>query len=147
MTARVVEQRLRLFLLGLAGFMCLGTVIELWLTEHIKEPIQLVPFILSGLGLMVVVAVFLRPGRSTIWALRIVMGLVTLGSLFGMYEHLEGNFNFALEIKPNAAVSATLWEALRGAAPLLAPGILALMALIAMAATYYHPVLGNRQDI
>jgi len=29
---------------------------------------------------------------------------------------------------------------------LLAPGIMALAALIALAATYYHPVLGKRPD-
>jgi hypothetical protein len=146
MTAKIIEGRLRLFLLGLAGFLCVGTAVELWLAEHTKELIQLLPFILCGLGLAVIVAVWLRPHRRTIWVLRIVMGLVTLGSLFGIFEHVEGNFNFALEIRPNLAMSEALWEAVRGAAPLLAPGILALTALIAVAATYYHPALGNRSD-
>jgi len=145
MTAKIIEGRLRLFLLGLAGFLCVGTAVELWLAEHTKELIQLLPFILCGLGSAVIIAVLLHPRRGTIWALRIVMGLVTLGSLFGIFEHIEGNFNFALEIQPNVAMSDALWEAVRGAAPLLAPGILALAALIAIAGTYYHPALGKRR--
>jgi hypothetical protein len=36
-----------------------------------------------------------------------------------------------------------LLEALTGAAPLLAPGVLALAGVLAIAATYYHPALGR----
>jgi hypothetical protein len=46
-----------------------------------------------------------------------------------------------LEMRPSAVWSDVWFEALRGAAPLLAPGILALAAIIAIAATYEHPAL------
>jgi hypothetical protein len=146
MTSKTVEGRLRLFLLSLSGFMSLGTIVELWLTEHTKEALQLLPFVLCGLGLAVVVAVLLRPQRKTIWTLRIVMSVIALSSLLGVYEHLKSNLEVVLETKPNLATMGALWEAIRGAAPLLAPGILALTAFIALAATYYHPALGNRAD-
>jgi hypothetical protein len=88
-----------------------------------------------------VVAVLVRPMRPTLWGLRAVMSLVGLGSLFGMYEHFEHNLEFALEIRLNAVFGDVWFEALRGASPLFAPGILVLAALLAIAATYQHPLL------
>ena len=146
MTAKIVEERLRLFLLGLSGVMCLGTLVELWLAEHTKQPIQFLPFILCGLGLAAVIAVLLRPSRSSIWTLRLVMGIAAFGSLIGVYEHIASNLEVVREVNPNLAWVDALWTATHGAAPLLAPGILALAALVAVAATYYHPALGNRAD-
>jgi len=39
-----------------------------------------------------------------------------------------------------------LIKAVSGGNPLLAPGILALAAIIALAATYYHPALVERRN-
>jgi hypothetical protein len=141
-----IEQRLRTFLLMLAGCMCVGTAVELFLAKHTEDLVQFVPFVLCGVGLIAVVAALLRPRRAMLMALRWVMGLLMLGSLFGMYEHLANNFAFELEMRPNAVWSDVWFEALRGAAPLLAPGILALAAIIAIAATYKHPALRRRHN-
>jgi hypothetical protein len=144
MTASLLEQRFRVFLLSIAAFLCVGTVIELWLTEHTAEPIQFVPFGLCALGFIVILAVLFRPTRATISTLRVMMGALMLGSLVGVYEHLMGNWEVVLETKPNLAAGEMFWEAVRGAAPMLAPGILVLVAVLALAATYYHPALGQR---
>ncbi len=120
---------------------CLGTIAELWLAGHTKQPIQFLPFVLCALGLAAVIAALLRPSRSTLWALRFVMGIAAFGSLIGLYEHITSNLEVVLEVRPNAAMLEALWEAMRGAAPLLAPGILALAAITAIAATYDHPLL------
>jgi len=141
MSTEIVVQRLRRFLLVLAGSLCIGTVVDLLLVEHRQDLVQFIPFILSGLGLIAVAAALFRPQRTTLRALQIVMVLNILGSLFGVYEHVEHNMAFALEIRPNTTTSAAFWAALSGANPLLAPGILALAAIIALAATYYHPAL------
>ena len=146
MTSKLIEGRLRLFLLGLSAAMCLGTIVELWLTEHTKESIQFLPFILCGLGLATAIAALLRPSRSTLWALRLVMGIAAFGSLIGVYEHIASNLEVVREVSPGLGLLEALWKATHGAAPLLAPGVLALAALVAMAATYYHPALGNRAD-
>ena len=145
MHTTTVEQRLRTFLLGLAGWMCIGTIVELFLAKHTEDPIQFLPFLLCGMGLIAVVAALWRPQRGILIALRGVMGLLMLGSLFGMYEHLASNFAFELEMRPSAVWSDVWFQALRGAAPLLAPGILALAAIIAIAATYAHPALVRRE--
>src|SRR5574341_367085 len=141
MTSKTVEERLRLFLLGLSGVMCLGTIVELWLTGHTKQLIQFLPFVLCGLGLAAIVAALLRPSRATLWALRLAMGVAALGSLIGAYEHITSNLEVVREVSPSLALVQALWKAAPGAAPLLAPGVLALAALVAMAATYYHPAL------
>lgn len=146
MGTTTVEQRLRTFLLALAGWMCVGTIVELFLAEHTEDAVQFVPFVLCGVGLIAVLAALRRPRRATLMAVRGVMGVLMLGSLFGMYEHLANNFAFELEMRPGAVWSDVWFQALRGAAPLLAPGILALAAIIAIAATYEHPALSHRQD-
>ncbi len=141
MSTTLVDAHLRRFLLGLTAFIFIGTVIELWLSDHTNETLQWIPFILSAMGFLAVGAVWLRPSRQTIRVLRGVMTLVALGSIAGIYFHLNGNFEFELEMRPGASATDVIMEALKGADPLLAPGILALAALLAIAATYYHPAL------
>jgi hypothetical protein len=145
MTSQIIEKRFRTFLLLLSGFMCIGTLVELWLEEHTESATQYIPFVLCGLGLLTIIFVLLKPQP---WSLRLLQGtmiLVGLGSFFGLYEHIEHNLAFELEIRPNAVASDVFFEALKGANPLLAPGILGLAALIALAATYYHPALVRRE--
>lgn len=143
MNAEIVVRRLRLFLLNLAAFILIGTVVELWFSDHLESPVQLIPFILCGSGLLAVTTVLVYPQRWSLLALRSVMGLVALGSLLGVFEHLEGNLAFELEIRPTATVWQALIAGLGGANPLLAPGILAVAAMLAIAATYHHPGLGG----
>ena len=144
MRSEILIGRYRKFLLLVAGFICVGAVVELWLEEHTGDPVQLIPFVLCGLGLVAIIVTLMRPRRTTVRILRIVMGAAIVGSLFGLYEHVEHNLEFALEIRPNAVPSDLVMEALGGANPLLAPGILALAAVLAIGATYYHPALQDQ---
>lgn len=141
MNGGVVEQRLRLFLLVLTAFVLLVTLVELVLEEHTEEALQWIPFVLCGLGLVSVVVALLRPQRSTLLALRVVMLLVVLGGVLGIGLHLVNNFAFELEIRASATPADVVIEALKGANPLFAPGILVFAALLALAATYAHPAL------
>ena len=142
-----VEARLRRVLFGLSAWLCGGTIVELLLAKHYKEPAQLVPFVLCSLGLIMVVAAWRRPRRASLLALRGMMGVLMVGSLLGVYEHLAGNLAFELEMRPSAVWSDVWFQALRGAAPLLAPGVLAVAGVLAIAATYAHPALAHRQDM
>lgn len=58
---------------------------------------------------------------------------------------MMSNLEVVQETQPTLAGLAALGKAAQGAAPLLAPGILALAASVAWAATYYHPTLGARR--
>lgn len=147
MVTDTIESRIRRFLLALAGFIFLGTLIELLLEEHTKETLQFVPFILCIAGFISIAAAFLRPEKQIFLILRITMLVTAVGGLFGMGIHLYTNFTFEQDIHPNAAVGDLILSTLKGAAPLLAPGILVFAALIALIATYYHPILGKREAL
>ena len=140
-----VEERLRGFLFILAGALYLGTIVELVLANHTKQAIQWLPFALCAAGLAAVAAAWLRPNRGTLWTLRIIMGTAAFGSLIGVYEHITSNLDVVRETKPALALWPAVWLAAHGAAPLLAPGILAVAACVAVAATYYHPALAAQR--
>jgi hypothetical protein len=114
------------------------------LEEHTQETLQYIPFVLCGIGLVSVIAALLNPQRATLLALRGVMALVGAGGVLGIALHLIRNLEFEQEIRPNAAIGDLLVNTLKGASPLLAPGVMVFAALLALAATYYHPVLGRR---
>ena len=138
--------RLRRFLLVLSILLFGGTAVELLLVKHWGDPVQLVPFALCGLGSIAALLALLRPRRATLLGLRACMGLVVCGSLFGIYEHLSNNIAFQREIKPNAPMADRLASAVAGANPLLAPGALAVAAALALAASYNHPALENKNE-
>ena len=131
-----VLSRLRRFLLVFSVLLLGGSLVELFLVEHTEDAVQLIPFALCGLGALSALAALFRPGRATLLALRACMLLVVAGSLYGVYEHVSNNLAFLREVHPNASGGEALWGALGGANPLLAPGILAAAAVLALAATY-----------
>lgn len=139
------EQQLRSFLLGVAAFIFIGTVAELYLLEHFEETKQWIPVILSIVGFSVSIAALWKPGRKLYLMLRWVMCFIALGSLYGMYLHFMGNFEFTLEINPSFSTAKAIWPAVKGSYPLLAPGILFLPAILAAAATYRHPVMEKQE--
>lgn len=141
MNAAIVLSRLRRFLLGFSALLFGGAVFELWLIDHMEDFVQLVPFALCGVGLLAVLAALFYPRRATVMGLRGWMGLVVLGSLFGTYQHVVNNLALQREVYPDAPTGEMVTATLGGANPLLAPGILAAAAALAIAATYYHPAL------
>lgn len=122
----------------------LGTLGDLIAIQHTQEPLQLVPFALCIVGLIAVAAALARPRRKTLLALRVLMVPLALGSLLGVWEHIENNVAFYLEVYGNGTTVQLVAEALGGRNPLLAPGMLALAAVLAAAATYYHPAFEKR---
>jgi hypothetical protein len=140
MSPAEVLLRLRRFLLVLSVLLFCGALVELWLVNHTEDLIQWLPFVLSIAGSLAALMVLFRPGRSSVQVLRVCMVLVALGSLFGIYEHVEGNIGFAREIQPNSPTFQLVMSGLRGANPLLAPGTLAVAAVLALSATYRDTV-------
>lgn len=129
--------------MGVAGFILLGTPVELLLVEHTEEFLQWIPFILSGIGLVALGWAWRFPGHTSLRTLRWTMLPIALGSLYGVYEHFIANYAFSAEIHPAYSMMENIWEALKGASPMMAPGILLLAALLAYASTYKHPALKN----
>jgi fatty acid desaturase len=145
MSTAEILRRLRLFLLLLSGMLFAGTILELFLVDHHQDAIQWLAFAFAGLGLLVTLAVLARRGRTTVTLLRWSMLLVMVGSLFGIYEHVSNNIAFEREIQPNATLNRLLWKGVAGANPLLAPGALAIAALLALAATYKYGITNGNE--
>ncbi len=141
MTDADTTGRIRRFLLGLTALIFALTPVELWLADHTGEPAQAIPFVLCGLGLAAVAGVLWRPVRWTLVALRGAMVLVAAGGVAGGALHLIGNVRFEQEIRPSATLVEAFLNGLKGVNPLLAPGLLVIAALIALAATYDHPAM------
>jgi hypothetical protein len=133
-TERAALGRLRRFLLGLAAALLIGTVAELVLTGHDEDAVQLIPFGLCAVGLAALLLHRLRPGRASVMGLRGVMVVTALGSLLGVAQHLVGNLELAREVRPDAGGIDLALATLTGGIPLLAPGILAVAAAVALAA-------------
>ncbi len=136
-----VLARLRRFLLAFSVLLLGGSLVELFLVEHTEDAVQLIPFALCGLGALAALAALFRPRRATLLWLRASMLLVVAGSLFGVYQHVSHNLAFQQEVNPSATTGELARGALGGANPLLAPGILAAAAVLALAATYRHESL------
>jgi hypothetical protein len=132
-TALATVHRLRTFLYLLAAVLFTGTIGELLMVGHDESRMQLVPFGLCLLGLVALGVAWRRPDRQQ---RRAAMVTIAAGSVLGVWEHLEGNIGFVHEVRPHAGTLEAFREGLGGAAPLLAPGILAIGAAVAIAATF-----------
>jgi hypothetical protein len=71
------------------------------------------------------------------------MFIFLLVGAWGVYLHLLGNVEFALERDPSLSGANLMWKALRGATPALAPGALAQLGLLGLLYAYKHPALGT----
>lgn len=145
MNTATVDTRIRTFMLILSGFALASTTAELWLQDHTQTPLQWIPWGLCALGLISLLAAFVRPGRATYLALRWSMVVVALGGMVGITIHLLENIEFQRDINANAQFGNYIIAALKGAAPLLAPGALTFAALLSIAAVYAHPLLTSKE--
>jgi ABC-type transport system involved in multi-copper enzyme maturation permease subunit len=139
MNDSIILSRLRGFLLVFAGIILAGALVELIFSGHYEEPLQLIPFVLCGLGLLAISLALLSTRRKSVRFLRISMGLVLLGSIIGTFIHITNNALFEMEIHPGLNLFQKVAAGLGGANPLLAPGILGIAAVLALAAVYGQP--------
>lgn len=146
MTSLSTEQQFRRFLLILSVVIFAGTVAELILVEHTNELLQYLPFLFSGLGILSALFILYHPSARAILVHRILMTVIFIGGVYGVVLHFLRNYDFHLEIQPNATTGEALIEALYGSIPLLAPGVIPLAALLALAAVWRHPLLMSEED-
>jgi len=147
MDANRTLARMRQFLLVIAAAVFVMTVTELIFLSHWSETIQLLPFALSGWGLITLALAYFHPTPRTISILRWSMIVIGLCSLIGIYEHMENNLGFQREIQPNATFQELALATVEGATPVLAPGILALGAAIGWTAAYQYSVVEEESKV
>jgi fatty acid desaturase len=146
MTAIEVLRRLRRFLLLVTVLLFGGALTELWLVRHTQEAIQWLAFAFAILGAFAALLVLFRESRATLLIFRVCMVVVALGSLFGIYEHVTGNVAFQREIRPDSSTAQLISSGLRGGNPLLAPGVLAVAAILGLSATYRQGVTRDEEN-
>jgi hypothetical protein len=118
-----------------------GLEIELALLRHAESFNQWIPHFALLVGLLSIIAVYVRPNRATLRAFQVVMSIFLVVGALGIYLHFRGNVEFASERDPSLHGASLIWKALRGATPALAPGALAQLGLLGLIFTYRHPLL------
>ena len=143
MPAPFMHASLRQLILALIIIGLLGLEVELALLRHAETRNQLIPHVALVIGLLSAVAVYVRPGRATLRSFQVLMLIFLVVGALGVYLHLQGNVEFALERDPSLTGTSLIWKALRGATPALAPGALAQLGLLGLLYSYRHPALAR----
>ena len=134
---------LRQLILGLVFIGLVGLAVELALLRHAESLTQWIPHVTLMVGLVSTIAVYARPRPAALKAFQLVMLVLVVVGALGVYLHLQGNIEFALERDPSLGGTKLIWKALRGATPALAPGALAQLGLLGFLFTYRHPALAG----
>jgi hypothetical protein len=113
-------------------FAMVGVLAELLLLEHFEDAWQITPLVLLGLGLLVLVWYARTRSLLSTRIFRAVMTLSLVSGLLGLFLHYRGNVEFELEDNPNATRWALFREAMMGATPALAPGVMIQIGLLGL---------------
>jgi len=113
----------------------LGTGAELLLLEHTQGVWQWVPVILIGVGLLAFLWLLRSPSRGSRRLFRLMMVFFMLSGIVGFILHYNGNMAFELEMYPTMRGAELIWETLKGATPVLAPGTMIATGLLGWAYT------------
>lgn len=130
---------LRRLVLALVLLGIVGLIVELLLLGHTESALQWIPLALLGLALPSAIAVWRRPGETSLRIFVAVMGLCVIAGGLGLVLHFRGNIEFELESEPGVAGWDLIWRSLTGATPTLAPGALAQLGLLGLAFAFRHP--------
>ena len=113
-----------------------GTGGELLLLGHYESAFQMAPLVLLGAGLATVLWEAAAPRAASVMALRVVAILFLAAGIIGVGLHYDGNAAFELEMYPSMRGIELVRETLTGATPVLAPGSMVLLGLVALAYIY-----------
>lgn len=112
-----------------------GTGAELLLLEHFEDEWQLLPLVLIGLGLAALTGLQMSRSTTSERLFRALMLLFILSGVLGFGLHYNGNMEFELEMYPSLRGAELVWETLKGATPVLAPGTMVATGLLGWAYT------------
>ena len=118
-----------------------GLLLELVLLEHWESRTQWIPLAALVLGLVVALALLVRPTRGVVRLFRAISMAFVAAGLLGLWLHFDGNLAFEREDDPSATGVELVRRSVFGATPLLAPGALVQLGLIGLCITYRHPAL------
>ena len=138
---------MRELLFALIVFGTFGLLIELILLEHYDGWRQWIPLTLLAIGLVDQAILWRRTTPGTLSAFRVLMGVyVVIGGL-GLWFHLSGNMEFALERDATLSGLRLILKSVHGGTPILAPGALTQLGLLGLLYAYRHPAFAPTGDI
>lgn len=138
------ERTFRWIIVGLFYFGLAGTTAELWLLGHTESFAQMAPFLVLFAAGAAMAWALIRPGLWSLRATQLATVAVAIVGAVGVYLHYRGNVAFELEMDPDRTGLELIREALTGATPSLAPGLMIQLGLLGLAYTYRHPGLRTR---
>jgi hypothetical protein len=129
-------QRLRRVVSAFAAVGLLGTTAELLLIGHVESASQLVPVVVLPVAAALLLAAALGVEIRSAAIQRALLAAVVAAGLSGMALHLYESWEFQAEVDPSLGPVARAWAALRAQSPpSLAPGQIALLGLLGLAAS------------
>ena len=111
-------------------FMIIGTLLELYLLKHYEDTLQLIPVFFIAIALINGLFIYFRRSKVTSNIFKVVLVLTSLSGIYGVFLHLQANYEFEQEIKPTANFWELFLESISGAFPALAPLSMVVLALI-----------------
>jgi len=111
-------------------FIAIGTVMELYLLEHYEDRLQLIPIVCIALLLVLVIVLRFQKSKVLEWIYKLVLLLTSASGAYGVFLHLNANYEFEQEMRPSAKAWDLFVESLSGALPTLAPASMIVLALI-----------------
>jgi len=111
-------------------FMMIGTLLELYLLDHYEDSWQLIPILSVGTTLVTLLILFFKKTTKVVNLFKAVLILTALSGVYGVYLHLQSNFEFEQDMKPTASFWQLITDSLSGALPTLAPMSLVVLACI-----------------
>jgi hypothetical protein len=122
-----------------------GTLVELFLLEHVEDAWQWAPIILLVLGVIVMSWQLVRRDIGSLRALQVLMLLFVASGVVGLALHYNGNVEFEKEMYPDLSGLELFKQAMMGATPSLAPGTMVQFGLLGLLYTFRHPSLRSRR--
>ena len=111
-------------------FMMIGSLLELYLLDHYEDSWQLIPILSVGTTLVTLLILFFKKTTKVVNLFKVVLILTALSGVYGVFLHLQSNFEFEQDMKPTATNFELITDSLSGALPTLAPMSLVVLACI-----------------
>ena len=111
-------------------FMMIGSLLELYLLDHYEDSWQLIPILSVGTTLVTLLILFFKKTTKVVNLFKAVLILTALSGVYGVFLHLQSNFEFEQDMKPTATNLELITDSLSGALPTLAPMSLVVLACI-----------------
>lgn len=133
------------FFVGFGIFIFIGTIVELSQLNHLGEELQIMPFILLPLGILLGILMLVSNNPKVQKVAIIGIWVVAVGGVIGMIVHVSGNLENVFDGGQKMAFGQMLHEAIGGRFPLLAPGTLTIGAAMILAVGYAKKALAGKK--